>query len=183
MSACLPAWEATKPSWRAALTAWEVALSPGGWEPACLPAWEELNLWIPQLYYLPFLACYWTYLTVFVWPYWNLFSMKPWHSVNLCVDKIDAIFDLHNFVCLLTLSSILFIALTLAWSRFLSAFLIIFLALSVFRLVLAWCWLELNLYVYILKWRSYDFCSQKPSAQVFPNLWTSTSPLTHTLVV
>ena len=25
--------------------------------------------------------------------------MKSWHSLNLCVDKVDANFDLHNSVC------------------------------------------------------------------------------------
>ena len=51
------------------------------------------------------------------------------------VDKIDANFDLHNSLCLVTLSRILFIALTLACRRYLSAVLIIFLALSVLKVV------------------------------------------------
>ena len=61
------------------------------------------------------------------------FSTKPWHSLSLCVDKIDANFDLHNSVCLAPLSRILFIALTLACRRCRSAVLIIFLALSVLK--------------------------------------------------
>ena len=64
------------------------------------------------------------------------FSMKPWHFLNMCVDTIDTNFDLHNSVCLATLSRILFIALVLHCRCF-SAVLIIFLALSVLKVVLA----------------------------------------------
>ena len=43
------------------------------------------------------------------------FSMKPWHSLSLCDDRIDANCDLHSSVCLVMLSRILFIALTIAY--------------------------------------------------------------------
>ena len=59
--------------------------------------------------------------------------MKPWHSLRLCVEIIDAKLDLHSSVCLPTLSRILLIALILAWIKSFSAFLTIFLALSVFE--------------------------------------------------
>ena len=49
------------------------------------------------------------------------FSMKPWHFLNMEVDKIDASFDLHNSVCVALLSRRLFIDLILACRRCLSA--------------------------------------------------------------
>ena len=59
----------------------------------------------------------------------------------MCVDKIDANFDLHNSFVLAMFSRILFVALTLVCRRCFSAVLIIFLALSVlkvdFSLILA----------------------------------------------
>ena len=45
------------------------------------------------------------------------FSMRPWHCLNMGVDKIDANFDLHNSVCLALLSSILLTDLILACRR------------------------------------------------------------------
>ena len=41
-------------------------------------------------------------------------SMKPWHSLSLYAEIIDASCDLHSSVCLGTLSRILLIAFTLA---------------------------------------------------------------------
>ena len=41
-------------------------------------------------------------------------STKPWHSLSLCAEIIDASCDLHSSVCLETLSRILLIAFTLA---------------------------------------------------------------------
>ena len=64
-------------------------------------------------------------------------SMKPWHSLSLCAEIIDASCDLHSSVCLVMLSGILLIAFTLACSKSFSAFLIIFLALSVFEVDLS----------------------------------------------
>ena len=58
--------------------------------------------------------------------------MKPWHSLSLSAEIIEAIWVLHSSVCLATLSNMLLIALTLAWSKSFSAFLIICLALTVF---------------------------------------------------
>ena len=28
--------------------------------------------------------------------------MKPWHFLNICVDKIETNFDLHNSVCIIS---------------------------------------------------------------------------------
>ena len=41
-------------------------------------------------------------------------SMKPWHSLSLCAEIIDASCDLYSSVCLAMLSRILLIAFTLA---------------------------------------------------------------------
>ena len=95
------------------------------------------------------------------------FSTKPWHSLSLCVDRIDANCDLHSCVCLPMLSRILFIALTLAWSNFFSAFLLFSWPFLFLKLILAWYWLELNLYEYILGWRFCGFCNRMPLAKVF----------------
>ena len=59
--------------------------------------------------------------------------MKPWHSLSLSVEMIDASWDLHSSVCLATLFRMLLMLLILAWIKSFSAFLTIFLALSVFR--------------------------------------------------
>ena len=56
--------------------------------------------------------------------------MKPWDSLSLSAEIIDASWVLHSSVCLVTWSKMLFIALTLAWSKSFSVFLIICLALG-----------------------------------------------------
>ena len=130
-----PAWE-----W----TAWEAnRLLPsleGRWVPACLPVWEATKFWeeLTLVIFPSFLFS--KLLNLFSCPCLTLvnlisptFSMKPWHSLSLCVDKIDANCDLHSSVCLPMFSRILFIALTLAWSKSFSAFLTIFLAFPVFK--------------------------------------------------
>ena len=63
--------------------------------------------------------------------------MKPWHSLSLSAEIIDASWFLHSSVCLVTLSKVLLIALTLAWSKSFSAFLIICLTLTVFKVDLS----------------------------------------------
>ena len=57
--------------------------------------------------------------------------MKSWHSPNLSAKMIEASLALHSSICLLTLSKMLLMALTLACSKSFSAFLIIYLALEV----------------------------------------------------
>ena len=118
------------------LTAWEAALSLGGWVPACLRVVDCVDT---PVIFPSFLNKLLNLFTCLCLTLWNLilptFSTKSWNSLNLCVDKIDANFDLYNSVCLPTLSRILFMALTLALSRFLSTCLIIFLALLVFIVV------------------------------------------------
>ena len=105
----------------------------------CLPAWEakfgkELTLVIfPSFLFsklLNLFSCLCLTLLNIISP---TFPMKPWHSLSLCADRIDANCDLHSSVCLAMLSRILFRALTLAWSKSFSAFLTIFLAFSVFK--------------------------------------------------
>ena len=63
--------------------------------------------------------------------------MKPWHSLSLSAEIIDASWVLHSSVCLVTWSKVLLIALTLAWSKSFSAFLIICLALAVLKVDLS----------------------------------------------
>ena len=89
-----------------------------------LSAWEEAKLWkelsedtpviFPSFLFsklLNLFSCLCLTLVNLISP---TFSMKPWHSLSLCVDKKDANCDLHSSVCLAMLSRILFIALTLA---------------------------------------------------------------------
>ena len=115
--------------------------------PACLLAWEANMPWeelscvdtviFPSFLFsklLNLFSCLCLTLVNLISP---IFSVEPWHSLHLCVDKIDANCDLHSSVCLLTLSRILFIALILAWSKSFSAFLTIFLAFSVFMVFLS----------------------------------------------
>ena len=63
--------------------------------------------------------------------------MKPWPSLSLSAEIIDASWVLHSSVCLVTWSKVFLIALTLAWSKSFSAFLIICLALDVVKVVLS----------------------------------------------
>ena len=94
LPACLPAWDATKP-------------------------WEELSCVDTPVIYPSFLfskllnlfSCLCLTLVDLISP---PFSMKLWHSLSLCVYKIDANCDLHSSVCLPMLSRILFMALILA---------------------------------------------------------------------
>ena len=124
----LPAWVA----WEAWLPAWDATkLLPslgGRFVPACLPAseakyGEELTLVIfPSFLFsklLNLFSCLCLTIVNLISP---TFSMKPWHSLSLYADRIDANCDVHSSVCLVMLSRILFIALTLAWSKSFSAF-------------------------------------------------------------
>ena len=87
--------------------------------PACLPACEPMfgeELFGETLVISPpFLFKLLNLFTCLCLTLVNLisptFSMKPWHSLSLCADRIDANCDLHSSVCLATLSRILFIAL------------------------------------------------------------------------
>ena len=116
--------------------------SPGGKALVCLTAWEPKLLdWVmfialalvifPSFLLIRLLNLFnCLYLTL---P--NLISltllMKPWHSLSLSAEIIEASWVLHSSVCLATWSKVLFMALTLAWSKSFSAFLIICLALGV----------------------------------------------------
>ena len=60
-------------------------------------------------------------------------STKPWHSLSLSVEMIDASWDLHCSNCWATLLRMLLILLIIAWIKSFSTFLIIFLALVVFK--------------------------------------------------
>ena len=111
------------------LTAWDGLLpSLGGRRPlACLPACEAklvelvgvvaLALVIfPSLLFLfsrmlYLFNCLCLTLVNLISP---ILSMKPWHSLSLCVEIIDTSCDLHSSVCLATLSRIQLIAFTLA---------------------------------------------------------------------
>ena len=64
-------------------------------------------------------------------------SMKPWHSLSFSAEMIEANWVLQSSVCLATWSKMLLMALTLAWSKSFSAFLMICLALDVFRVDLS----------------------------------------------
>ena len=154
--ASLPAWDKLPPSPRggwapACLPDWvacatKLLPSLGGRRvPACLPAWEdkfgefkELALVIfPSFLFsklLNLFNCLCLTLVNLISP---TLSTKPWHSLSLCAEIIDANCDLHNSVCLAMLSTILFIVFILPWSRSFSAFLIIFLAFSVFKIDLS----------------------------------------------
>ena len=59
--------------------------------------------------------------------------MKPWHSLSLSVEMMDASWDLHCSSCIAMLVRMLFMLLILAWIKSFSAFLIIFLAQVVFK--------------------------------------------------
>ena len=114
------------------------------WEEGeCLPAWEETKFWeelnevtlviFPSFLFSKLLNLFSCLCLTLLNLILLTFSTKPWQSLSLCVDKMDANCDLHSSVCLLMLSRILFIALILAWSKSFSAFLSLFLALSVFK--------------------------------------------------
>ena len=132
--ACLPVWAGLLPSLE------------GGEALACLPACEaELLVRFIALA----LAIFPSFLLIRILNLFNCLcltlvnlisltlSMKPWHSLSLCAEIIDASWVLHSSVCLATLSKMLLIAFTLAWSKSFSAFLIICLALTVFKVDLS----------------------------------------------
>ena len=88
-----------------------------------MPAWEDAKFWelsevtlviFPSFLFrklLNLFSCLCLTLLNLISP---TFSTMPWHSLSLCVDKIDANCDLHSSFCLPMLSRILFIALTLS---------------------------------------------------------------------
>ena len=117
---------------------------PGGkGAPACLlgllTAWGRLLLLLQdQVIFPSFLFTkFWNFLIFLFLTLLNLvsptLSMKPWHYLSLSVKMIDASWDLHCSSCMATLLRMLFMLLILAWINSLSTFLIIFLALVVFK--------------------------------------------------
>ena len=90
---------------------------------ACLPVWEAKleglvvalalvifpSFWFSRMLYL--FNCLCLTLVNLISP---TLSMKPWHSLSLCAEIIDASCDLHSSVCLMMLSRILLIAFILA---------------------------------------------------------------------
>ena len=111
--------------------------------PACLlgllTAWGRLLLLLEdQVIFPSFLFTkFWNFLICLFLTLLNLvsptLSTKPWHSLSLSVEMIDASWDLHCSSCMATLVRMLFILLILACINSFSAFLIIFLALVVFK--------------------------------------------------
>ena len=94
--------------------------------------------------------------------------MKPWHSLSLSAEIIDASWFLHSSVCLATWSKVLFIALTLTCSKSFSAFLIICLALGVVKVDLSLMLTGTNSLWTHLGWRFCGFYNLKSKPQPFP---------------
>ena len=122
--------------------------SPGGrGVPACLlgllTTWGRLLLLLDnQVIFPSFLFTkFWNFLICLFLTLLNLvsptLSMKPWYSLSLSVEMIDASWDLHCSSCIATLLRMLFMLLILAWIKSFSTFLIIFLALVVFKVDLS----------------------------------------------
>ena len=117
--------------------------SGGRGAPACLlgllTAWGRLLLMLEdQVIFPSFLFTkFWNFLICLFLTLLNLvsptLSMKPWHSLSLSVEMIDASWDLHCSSCMAMLVRMLFMLLILACINSFSAFLIIFLALVVFK--------------------------------------------------
>ena len=113
--------------------------------PACLfgllPAWGRLLLLLLLEYQVIFpsflFTKFWNFLICLSLTLLNLvsltLSMKPWHSLSLSVEMLDASWDLHCSICWATLLRMLLILLILAWIKSFSTFLIIFLDLVVFK--------------------------------------------------
>ena len=123
-----------------------VIVFPRGEELACLTVWETKLL--DQIVALS-LVIFPCFLLIRILNLFNCLCltlenlisltlfMKPWHSLNLSAEIIEANWVLQSSVCLATWSKMLLIALTLAWSKSFSAFLIICLALDVVKVVLS----------------------------------------------
>ena len=130
---------------RSERSCWGVLMpSPGGrGVPACLlgllTTWGRLLLLLEdQVIFPSFLFTkFWNFLIYLFLTLLNLvsptLSMKPWHSLSLSVEMIDASWDLHCSSCMATLVRMLLMLLILAWIKSFSAFLIICLALVVFK--------------------------------------------------
>ena len=113
--------------------------------PACLfgllPAWERLLLLLLLEYQVIFpsflFTKFWNFLICLSLTMLNLvsptLSIKPWHSQSLSVEMIDTSWDLHCSICWAMLLRMLLILLILSWIKSFSTFLIIFLALVVFK--------------------------------------------------
>ena len=126
---------------------WSVLLSsPRGEELACLTVWETklldqivaLALVIFPCFLLTRLLNLYNCLCLTLVKLNSLtLFMKPWHSLSLSAEIIEANWVLQSSVCLVTWSKMLLIALTLAWSKSFSAFLMICLALDVVKVDLS----------------------------------------------
>ena len=130
------------------LLVWRLLLpSPGGGEVlACLIVWEARLLDQVVALALVIFPCF---LLIRLLNLFNCLcltlvnlisltlSMKPWQSLSLSADIIEANWVLQSSVCLVTWSKMMLMALTLAWSKSFSAFLIICLALDVVRVDLS----------------------------------------------
>ena len=90
------------------------------------------------------------------------FSTKAWHFLKLEVDKIDASFDLHRSLCLAMLSRILLMDLILVCRSCFSAVLIIFLVLSVLKVVFNLILTGTNSLWMHLRVKILWFCSHSP---------------------
>ena len=113
----------------------------GGCLPACkelaitLVAWGVSQVIIPSFLHYKLLNLFTCLLLTLLNLNSGIFSTKSWHFLKLEVDKIDANFDLHSSLCLALLSRILLMDLILACRSCFFAVLIIFLALSVLKVV------------------------------------------------
>ena len=136
--ACLPAWDRLLPSLGgrkvlASLPACEAKLEElVGVIALALVIFPSLLFLFSRMLYL--FNCLCLTLENLISP---TLSMKPWHSLRVCAEIIDASCHLHSSVCLAMLSRILFMDFILAWSKSFSAFLIILLAFSVFKVDLS----------------------------------------------
>ena len=199
LPACLIALEETKllPAWEL-LPSWEwpflegVLLGRPHWLPGkphcpgeggCLPACKELAItlvalvaWgVSQVIFPSFLHNKLLNLfTCLLLPLLNLnsptFSTTTWHFLKLEVDKIDANFDLHISLCLALLSRILLMVLILACRSCFSAVPIIFLALSVLKVVFNLILTATNSLWMHLRVKILLFCSHNPLTEGFPIL-------------
>ena len=95
--------------------------------PACLfgllPAWGGLLLMLEyQVIFPSFLFTkFWNFLICLSLTLLNLVSLtlstKPWHSLSLSVEMIEASWVLHCSICWATLLRMLLILLILAWIK------------------------------------------------------------------
>ena len=120
---------------------------PGGEVLPCLTGWEPKETKLDWVRFIALaLVIFPSFLVTKVLNLFNCLSltllnlisltlfMKSWHSLNLSAEIIEVNLALHSSVCFMTWSKMLLMALTLAWSKSFSAFLIICLALEVVKI-------------------------------------------------